>query len=72
MAKPKFQINLSDISQKPGVYMFMDAKGRVIYVGKAKNLRNRLSSYFNAGEKTIKTEKILIHASSVKTIITEN
>ena len=72
MSKPKFQINLSDISQKPGVYMFMDAKGRVIYVGKAKNLRNRLSSYFNAGVKTIKTEKMLIHASNVKTIITEN
>lgn len=72
MSKPKFQINLSDISQKPGVYMFMDAKGRVIYVGKAKNLRNRLSSYFNAGEKTIKTEKMLTHASNVKTIITEN
>lgn len=72
MAKPKFQINLSDISQKPGVYMFIDAKGRVIYVGKAKNLRNRLSSYFNAGEKTIKTEKMLTHANSVKTIVTEN
>lgn len=72
MSKPKFQINLSDISQKPGVYMFMDAKGRVIYVGKAKNLRNRLSSYFNAGIKTIKTEKMLTHASNVKTIITEN
>ena len=72
MSKPKFQINLSDISQKPGVYMFMDAKGRVIYVGKAKNLRNRLSSYFNAGVKTIKTEKMLTHASNVKTIITEN
>ena len=72
MSKPKFQINLLDISQKPGVYMFMDAKGRVIYVGKAKNLRNRLSSYFNAGVKTIKTEKMLTHASNVKTIITEN
>lgn len=72
MSKPKFQINLSDISQKPGVYMFMDAKGRVIYVGKAKNLRNRLFSYFNAGVKTIKTEKMLTHASNVKTIITEN
>lgn len=72
MSKPKFQINLSDISQKPGVYMFMDAKGRVIYVGKAKNLRNRLSSYFNAGVKTIKTEKMLTYASNVKTIVTEN
>ncbi|KAA9394991.1 excinuclease ABC subunit UvrC [Kocuria coralli] len=35
-----------DIPTGPGVYRFRDATGRVIYVGKAKNLRNRLSSYF--------------------------
>ena len=34
------------IPTQPGVYRFRDAKGRVIYVGKAKNLRSRLSSYF--------------------------
>lgn len=52
--------------------MFIDSKERVIYVGKAKNLRNRLSSYFNASVKTIKTEKMLTHAVNVKTIVTEN
>lgn len=72
MAKPAFKINLRDISQKPGVYMFLDARGRVIYVGKAKSLRNRLGSYFNSGVKTVKTEKMLSKASSVKTIVTEN
>lgn len=36
----------SDIPTKPGVYKWRDADGRVIYVGKAKNLRNRLTSYF--------------------------
>ncbi|KAB1658280.1 excinuclease ABC subunit UvrC [Pseudoclavibacter sp. CFCC 11306] len=35
-----------DIPSKPGVYRWLDANGRVIYVGKAKNLRARLSSYF--------------------------
>ncbi|NDR54074.1 excinuclease ABC subunit UvrC [Actinomyces sp. 565] len=35
-----------DIPTSPGVYRFLDAEGRVIYVGKAKNLRQRLSNYF--------------------------
>lgn len=37
---------LKDVPLKPGVYMFKDGEGRVIYVGKAKLLRNRLRSYF--------------------------
>lgn len=72
MSKKDLNINLSDISTKSGVYMFIDDKERVIYVGKAKSLRQRLSSYFNSGTKSIKTEKMLIHAKSLKTIVTEN
>ena len=34
------------ITESPGVYRFRDGRGRVIYVGKAKNLRARLKSYF--------------------------
>ena len=34
------------IPESPGVYRFRDERGRVIYVGKAKNLRSRLNSYF--------------------------
>lgn len=37
---------LSTIPEKPGCYQYYDAKGTVIYVGKAKNLRKRISSYF--------------------------
>ena len=37
---------LSQLPQKPGVYMFRDHKDRVLYVGKAKNLKNRLKTYF--------------------------
>ena len=37
---------LSSVSTKPGVYRMLDGQQKVIYVGKAKNLKNRLSSYF--------------------------
>ena len=41
-----FRPKSSDIPAEPGVYKWRDGEGRVIYVGKAKNLRNRLTSYF--------------------------
>ena len=37
---------LSTVPQKPGIYLFKDAKKKILYVGKAKNLRNRLKNYF--------------------------
>ena len=47
MADPEsYRPARQDIPTAPGVYRFRDEYGRVVYVGKAKNLRNRLSSYF--------------------------
>ena len=46
MAAASFRPATGSIPTQPGVYRFRDARGRVIYVGKAKNLRARLSSYF--------------------------
>ena len=45
---------LNKFEKKPGCYMFKDKDGEVIYVGKAKNLRSRLSSYF---QKNLLTRK---------------
>lgn len=42
---------LQNVPRQPGVYMFKDQGGRVVYVGKAKALRNRMRSYFQASEK---------------------
>ena len=39
---------LKNVTSKPGVYRMLDVKAQVIYVGKAKNLKKRLSSYFRA------------------------
>ncbi|MDR1024366.1 MAG: excinuclease ABC subunit UvrC, partial [Treponema sp.] len=57
-----------DAPKEPGVYIMRDAEGTIIYVGKARVLRNRLGSYF-AGTKDIKTSTLIRHAWSIETII---
>ena len=54
-----------------GVYLWRNAENTVIYVGKAKNLKNRLSSYFS-GQKNIKTRLLISHATSIEYITTAN
>ncbi len=59
------------IATSPGVYLFMDDAGRVIYVGKAKNLRSRLLSYFRRDEAlSAKTKAMLAHAARLETLVT--
>jgi excinuclease ABC subunit C len=53
---------------KPGVYIMRDEEGRIIYVGKARLLKNRLNSYFS-GPKDIKTATLIRRAHSIETII---
>ncbi|MBW2167484.1 MAG: excinuclease ABC subunit UvrC, partial [Deltaproteobacteria bacterium] len=55
----------------PGVYLMKDAEGKVIYVGKAKNLKKRLSSYFKQSRQiNLKTRVLVKKVSSFDTIIT--
>ncbi|MCR5494357.1 MAG: excinuclease ABC subunit UvrC [Treponema sp.] len=54
-----------------GVYMWRDPQDTVIYVGKAKSLKNRLSSYFS-GKKDIKTRLLISHAKRIEYITTAN
>ena len=56
-----------EISTSPGVYRFRDADGRVVYVGKAKNLRSRLSSYFqDPARLATKTRTMVFTAAAVE------
>ncbi|MDR1955219.1 MAG: excinuclease ABC subunit UvrC [Treponema sp.] len=55
----------------PGVYLWRDEENRIMYVGKARVLRNRLKSYFS-GAKDAKTAALLRHARSIETIIVAN
>lgn len=54
-----------------GVYFWRNGEGTIIYVGKAKNLKNRLTSYFS-GKKDIKTRLLVSHACSIEYITTNN
>ena len=54
-----------------GVYLWRNSEGTVIYVGKAKNLKNRLSSYFS-GERQIKTQLLVSSAKTIEYITTSN
>ena len=42
-----FDISKITIPKEPGIYLMKDSKGEIIYIGKAKNLKKRVSSYFN-------------------------
>lgn len=59
------------IPNRPGVYMFKDAHGRVVYVGKAKNLRSRLSNYFATGLHP-RTLAMVEAAEDVEWIVTDS
>ena len=66
MAAASFRPATGSIPTQPGVYRFRDARGRVIYVGKAKNLRARLSSYFqDVGNLHARTATMVTTAAGV-------
>ena len=62
---------ISTIPQKPGVYHFYDSDGKVIYVGKAKNLKRRVSSYFTKTHKRLKTKNLVSKITDISCIIVE-
>ena len=46
-----FDISKITIPKEPGIYLMKDSKGEIIYIGKAKNLKNRVKSYFLKNQK---------------------
>ena len=62
---------LSTIPNKPGVYRYYDKDGELIYVGKAKNLKRRVSSYFNK-EQSGKTRVLVSRIADIKFIVVES
>ena len=62
----------SDIPTDPGVYIYRDEQGEILYVGKAKNLRARVKSYFSGIDQPAKTRQLLLHVRSIDWIVVNN
>lgn len=63
---------LKNTSTSPGVYQMFDKNQKLLYVGKAKNLKNRLASYFRQSNLNIKTSALMQKVANIQTIITKN
>ena len=64
------QAFLKSLTQRPGVYKMVDDKGEVIYVGKAKNLKKRVSSYFLAREAAPKQQAMVARIANIEVTVT--
>ncbi len=63
------QDQLKKLPTRPGVYLFKDASGDVVYVGKAGSLRPRVRSYFSKSGQSPKTSEMMRHVESLETIV---
>src|SRR3989337_3473764 len=66
MKQSEFQSLASGIPVAPGIYKYFDAKNQLLYVGKAKNIRKRVSSYFNKTLASYKTHELVRRINRVE------
>lgn len=67
----RLKLIVQNLPEKPGCYQYLDEQGTVIYVGKAKNLKRRVSSYFIKENQTDKTRVLVSKISDLKYIVVE-
>jgi excinuclease ABC subunit C len=71
MHNQNLKIKLKNLTKEPGVYKMLDKTGDVIYVGKAKNLKNRVSNYFISSNHNTKTQLLQKNIDDFSIIITK-
>lgn len=71
MAETTLQIQIKTLPNQPGVYQYFDANDKLIYVGKAKNIKKRVSSYFTKHHDYGKTRVLVKNIVSIKHIVVE-
>ena len=69
--KNNLKIFLKNLTESPGIYQMFDAAGKIIYVGKAKNLKRRVNSYFNKNHPEGKTRVLVSQIENIEIIMTQ-
>ncbi len=69
MSIPSLELQLQTLPDKPGVYQYYDKDGKILYVGKAKNLKKRVASYFNKIHDNGKTNVLVKKIVEIKHIV---
>jgi excinuclease ABC subunit C len=69
MQNPTLELQIQTLPDGPGVYQYYDKEGKILYVGKAKNLKKRVSSYFNKIHDTAKTNVLVKKIVTIKHIV---
>lgn len=72
MTKEEFSEIAASIPHSPGVYKYFDERGALLYIGKAKDLRKRVSSYFNKNQANRKTVVMVSHIRHIEFTVTES
>lgn len=65
----RLKVIVNSLTEEPGCYQYLDKDGKIIYVGKAKNLKRRVSSYFNNSPKNRKTQILVSKIQDIKYIV---
>jgi excinuclease ABC subunit C len=69
MTNPSLELQIQTLPDNPGVYQYYDKEDKILYVGKAKNLKKRVSSYFNKSHDNYKTSVLVKKIISIKHIV---
>jgi excinuclease ABC subunit C len=69
MNNPSLELQIQTLPNNPGVYQYYDKEGKILYVGKAKNLKKRVSSYFNKLHDNAKTNVLVKKIVEIKHIV---
>jgi excinuclease ABC subunit C len=71
MVEDVIKAKLQTLPELPGIYQFFDNKGQIIYVGKAKNLKRRVSSYFNKEQESGKTRILVRKIADIQHLVVD-